>query len=212
MEAAFDIDTVSGMQVDINDDMLDNLLKSAVSGTGVPFTFIDASAEVEFSRSLAVQNQGFVRKVINYQKIFGDAFTEIVRRMYDFEYGITPVNDIKDESANEVREEDEIDIDKIEIRFPAPVALNIQSVNDLIDSTNTTLDYIVSMQIGEDNEKMSEDGKRRYKRNLAKNIYMRNLDWDLLDKILLDTETEITKDKIEDAKTGDDASEGEDSY
>lgn len=86
-EKPVEIDTLPGMDVDINNDFLEYLRKSMVSGIGVPSTFLNLSDEVEFMRSLAMQNGKFVRMIIHYQKVFGSFFTELYRKIYRNEFG-----------------------------------------------------------------------------------------------------------------------------
>src|SRR5699024_5217459 len=84
--APLDIDTIAGIQVDIDDDFLEWLKKSLMTGTGVPFNYIDATQDTDYARSLSMQNQSFVRRVVEYQQDFGEFFTELVQKIYDIEY------------------------------------------------------------------------------------------------------------------------------
>ena len=99
----FDIDVISGMQVDINDELMEKLLKSAIIGTGVPYNYIDATNEIDFARSLSMQNQGFVKKVVNYQQVFSRFFTKIIRKMYKYEFGIDDIDETKNNKLKEIK-------------------------------------------------------------------------------------------------------------
>ena len=195
----FDIDVISGMQVDINDELMEKLLKSAIIGTGVPYNYIDATNEIDFARSLSMQNQGFVKKVVNYQQVFSRFFTKIIRKMYKYEFGIDDIDEAKNNKLKEIKiknkkrgkkskKDDDadshssmIDIEKIEIVFPEPVLLNVTTNNEQIEATNTTIEYITEMYV-DANDENADDIKRRFKKELARSVYMKNLDWEAIDK------------------------------
>lgn len=195
----FDIDVISGMQVDINDELMEKLLKSAIIGTGVPYNYIDATNEIDFARSLSMQNQGFVKKVVNYQQVFSRFFTKIIRKMYKYEFGIDNIDETKNNKLKEIKiknkkrgkkskKDDDadshssmIDIEKIEIVFPEPVLLNVTTNNEQIEATNTTIEYITEMYV-DANDENADDIKRRFKKELARSVYMKNLDWEAIDK------------------------------
>ena len=195
----FDIDVISGMQVDINDELMEKLLKSAIIGTGVPYNYIDATNEIDFARSLSMQNQGFVKKVVNYQQVFSRFFTKIIRKIYKYEFGIDDIDETKNNKLKEIKiknkksgkkskKDDDadshssmIDIEKIEIVFPEPVLLNVTTNNEQIEATNTTIEYITEMYV-DANDENADDIKRRFKKELARSVYMKNLDWEAIDK------------------------------
>lgn len=195
----FDIDVISGMQVDINDELMEKLLKSAIIGTGVPYNYIDATNEIDFARSLSMQNQGFVKKVVNYQQVFSRFFTKIIRKMYKYEFGIDDIDETKNNKLKEIKiknkkrgkkskKDDDadshssmIDIEKIEIVFPEPVLLNVTTNNEQIEATNTTIEYITEIYV-DANDENADDIKRRFKKELARSVYMKNLDWEAIDK------------------------------
>ena len=175
------------MQVDINDEMMDNLLRKAITGTGVPFTYIDATNDVEFARSLSMQNQGFVKKVVGYQEVFGTYFTEIIRDMYVYEFGRTEHDISRDKRIAKTGRDDGINESSLEvihpeniiIKFPDPVLLNVNNNNEQIEATTTTIDYITSLYFSEDQD---EEEIRVFKKHLAKDVFLRNMDWDLYDE------------------------------
>lgn len=193
MERAFDIDVIPGMQVDIDDNNLDRLLRSAISGTGVPYSFIDASNDIDFARSLAMQNQGFVKKVIIYQKLFGEYFTKIVRKLWDNEFIISNedkhIKQVKEENS----EENTINSQDILVSFPAPAALNINTVNEQLSSSEQLMTYLSELYHGD--EEVEE--RRVFKKNLAKNIYLKNIDWDLVEKVFKESKVDLIEDKLE---------------
>lgn len=219
----FDIDVISGMQVDINDELMEKLLKSAIIGTGVPYNYIDATNEIDFARSLSMQNQGFVKKVVNYQQVFSRFFTKIIRKMYKYEFGIDDIDETKNNKLKEIKiknkkrgkkskKDDDadshssmIDIEKIEIVFPEPVLLNVTTNNEQIEATNTTIEYITEMYV-DANDENADDIKRRFKKELARSVYMKNLDWEAIDnaydKMQEDSIEEKLLEKISKASQG----------
>jgi hypothetical protein len=105
-EKPVEIDTLPGMDVDINNDFLEYLLKAMISGIGIPSSFLGLSDEVEFMRSLAMQNGQFVRMVVNLQKVFGEFFSDLYRKVYRNEYGeekdVTDFGYRKDDNKNKI--------------------------------------------------------------------------------------------------------------
>lgn len=180
------------MQVDIDDNNLDRLLRSAISGTGVPYNFIDASNDIDFARSLAMQNQGFVKKVIIYQKLFGEYFTKIARKLWDNEFIISNedkhIKQVKEENS----EENTINSQDILVSFPAPAALNINTVNEQLSSSEQLMTYLSELYYGD--EEVEE--RRVFKKNLAKNIYLKNIDWDLVEKVFKESKVDLIEDKL----------------
>lgn len=187
-EKPLEIDTISGMQVDINDEFLEWLKKSVISGTGVPLTYIDAEAETDYARSLSMQNNGFVRKIVNYQKSFGDFFTDVIQKIYYIE------NRKSDKEASKTK-------DYIEAFFAPPVFLNLNNVNEEISAVGQMLDFLVPLYYPEsDEESEVEKSKREFKKEMVSKVFMSNLDFEryeeIIDEIANKNTSEENKERI----------------
>ena len=199
--APLDMDTIAGIQVDVDDAMLDRLLKSAVIGTGVPYNYIDASNDVDFARTLSMQNKSFVEKVIVYQRLYSEYFTSIIQKLYKYEFfdkeEMEKKGNIKNEAdTSSVDEEEEvpnIDYREIKIKFPAPTFLSIANDNEQIENITTTINFITDMYYDEGRD---ETDRRKFKRNLAREIYLPNMDWDKFEQIYETTKRQKVDDKL----------------
>lgn len=200
MNAPFNIDTISGDQVDINDEFLDMLKKSVMSSTGVPASYIDASQEVDYARSLAMQNNGFVRNVIRYQGLLGTFWEKVLRRLYELEYmkGLNKQTLKKKKKSNG----ENIDLNEIHVKFPMPMFMNIQNTNEQISNIQQTIEFIANSylpdeaQTGENPNPLIPKIKGELKLSLAKDL-MQTLDWDHYDLLLQNAKAKVLKEEIE---------------
>jgi hypothetical protein len=129
-ERPIEIDSLQGMNADDNNDLLNDLKGSMLSGMNVPKNLIDAMAEVDYARTLSAQNSQFVRGVILYQKMLGEPFTQMMRRIY--------INESVSMASSQSDKEKAIaEAKNITIEFPSPSTLNQANLADMI---NTALD------------------------------------------------------------------------
>jgi hypothetical protein len=125
-----EIDSLQGMNSDDNDNFLNDLKGSMLSGMNVPKSLIDAMAEVDYARTLSAQNSQFVRGVIFYQKLFTEPFTRMIRKLY--------INEKCSRKSTSDEKNDAIGkASTIDIYFPSPSTLNQSNLADMI---NTALD------------------------------------------------------------------------
>lgn len=196
-----EIDTVSGMDVDVDNDFLDNLLKNAVSGTGVPNNYIDASEDVEFARSLAMQNQTFVRNIIGLQNDFGDYYTSIIRRLYYNEF-IKYNNSSNDtakrkKKSKEIKNLSNINIDDLYVKFPSPIYLSLGNLNDQISNASSTLDFITTLYFPDNMEDQTLEQKRNeFKKKACKEYFLSTMEWSIFDKVYDEIITNSAEDNI----------------
>jgi len=191
-EKPIEIDTVSGMDVEVDNDFLNNLLKSAISGTGVPANYIEDIAQVDYARTLAMQNQGFVRSIIGYQGDFGEYYSDIIRKLYINEF------------ISENDKENNINVDEIFIKFPPPIYLNLTTVNDQIGNTSSTIDFLVNLYFPENSEDKNIDEKKlEFRKELISKYFLPTMDWNLYDKTFEDVELKVEGNTIENKKIKD---------
>lgn len=90
-ESPLEIETLSGMDTNVDNDFVEYLQKNIVTGMGLPATYVDATNDVDFSRSLVMQNNPFVREIVSLQHEVSKFGTAIVRKIYKCEYlGVNP--------------------------------------------------------------------------------------------------------------------------
>ena len=126
-----EIETISGTDVNLDNDFLEYLRKSMVSGLGLPSSLLQSGDEVEFARTLSMQNSRFARTITTYQKVYGEIFSNLLRALYKNEYFEREIKEAKEnlkknntDKNNIENNEDEVDpktdIRKIFVRFPPP--------------------------------------------------------------------------------------------
>lgn len=205
--AAFTIDTVPALDTSSDQDQLEQLLRSAIAGTGVPENFIDAARDTDFARSLTMQNNNFVRKIVSYQREFGIFWTDIIRRIYEIDYNSSS----SIISSDNYKDKEYTDISLIEVNFPAPVYMNLQNNNDQISNVSTTLDFLVQNYYPDqdDNDPELETKKRLFRKNVARDL-LQTMDWSSFDEAYESAQVDAVGKKINDEIGKTDKSDDED--
>jgi hypothetical protein len=190
-EEPIKIETLPGMDVDMNNDFLEFLRDSMMSGIGIPRSLIDATKEVDFARTLSAQNANFVRNVIKYQKKFTLPFTKLFRKLYENEYKYS--NDQKSEVLSL------IDITDIKVSFPSPATLNMSNITDQIQVAESNSEFISSQLITPDPTGLSDGARLKLKSEIVKDL-LPGINWEkyekLKDKIELENVGEVVKANI----------------
>ena len=176
-ERPIEFDTVPGGGSDVDTDFLDNLLKSAVAGTGVPGNMVDAAMDVEFSRTIVSNNDQFARMIINMQMEAGEQWSEFLNMLYNAQYT------------------SEKPVDDIEMEFPTPMSLMLNTMNENISNSQQTVDFIVSTYIDENSADEAEMIKKFKMKKAVTQEIMGTIDWIKFDKIFRKIEDEAQQEK-----------------
>jgi hypothetical protein len=214
-----EIDTIPGMDVDLSNDFLEYLLKAMMSGTGVPPDFLSYSEQVEFARSLAMQNGKFVRSIIHFQKKYGKYFSEIYRKLYRNEYGIVEKKKSKnapkkskdeDNRGDNGKTEDlkEVDYDKIVAKFPPPSSLNMTNMIEQITNSRDIIDHVVNTLLGDDSTNENLDGIKSYTRRKVAMDLTPSINWEKYEEMVEEAKREYNKSKLEKVGEDDDTESG----
>lgn len=199
-EKPIDFDTLQGMDVSADNDFLEYLLKSMIQGTGLPVNYIDASQEVDFARTLAMQSSTFVENIVSDQSQLQPSATKLIQILYENEYQNENVlnydnknkNGNSDDNVKKKRKKDSnyIDVNSIIVSFPVPISLTMNNTNEQIGNSTQILDFAISTYYSENSDDPNADLKKLiFKKNLAKKI-LPNLDWDMYDDVFRQTEIE----------------------
>lgn len=78
-EKAFDVDVMSGQQIDINTEFLTDIKKMAISSTGVPSVMIDMVDEIEYATMASMANIKNLRRCNTIQEDFNTPLTQTAR-------------------------------------------------------------------------------------------------------------------------------------
>lgn len=189
-----EVDSFPGADVSIDNDFLDYLLKSMMSGTGVPRAMIDDAENVEFSRTLAMQNGNFVRLICAYQTMFERRFTDFIRLLYRNEFDIN-------------KEEHPYDVEDIKTYLSSPAYIKIASTSEIIGQVQVIADGLTNLFFEDptmnppDSEANPDESltavieRREFKKYLYKK-HMPQVDWDELEKFKIDARAAATKEHL----------------
>jgi hypothetical protein len=212
-EKPLDFDTLQGMDVEADNEFLQYLLKSSIHGTGVPVNYIDATQEVDFARTLSMQNSTFVRTIVSDQQSFSTAFTKMIRLLYRNEY-MDPDKKGEDAEKSDKKEKSEsrkdsdilnLDLDDIRVSFPPPISLNLNNVNDQINNSSQTIDFIVSTYISDDE---MDPKKKLSMRKAAARKFIPTIDWDEMDSLYEDAMMDATGENLKQSNGENDGTDG----
>lgn len=192
-EKAIDIDTIPGQAAEIENDFLEYLKKTMISGMGIPASFLTYADEMEFARSVSMMNGMFLRTIIGFQKILGGSFSNIYRKLYKNEHQDLEDRDAEDESVV-------IDYEAIEVRFPPPSSLNMTNLNDQINNISGIADYITNIVAGAAGADAVRD---KVARGIAKK-YLPNVEWDYFENLLQDVSVDDVEEKLKKGGSSDD--------
>jgi len=174
-EKPVELDTIQGQDTNQSNEFLEYLLKSILTGLGVPPEVIGYE-NAEFARSLSMQNGKFVRSIVSYQLIFGITMTNLIRKLISKTYKI-----------------EEIDWNVIDIKFPKPSFLNMehemQSINNKIEMVDRIYALILSDSI------QNEAEKAIIKREISKQIIV-DIDFPLYEKIIENARRAFVKENL----------------
>lgn len=208
---------IPGMNVEITNDFLEYLLKSMISGLGIPPEFLSYSEQTEFARSLGMMNGKFVRSILVWQKILGSQFTKLFRLLYKNEYlndyDIAKANkelkklnqkskddtilvDTKDEKDKVAKtklllDDTFFDLEKLSVKFPAPQALNMTTITERINNSRDIIEFVATTLVDQDDMELQFE----FKRELTKDI-LSTFDWDKYNRILEKARIGKTENKI----------------
>jgi hypothetical protein len=216
-----EIDTLSGLNVEITNDFIEYLLKAMISGMGIPPEFLSYAEQTEFARSLGMMNGKFVRSIIMYQKVFGEQFTKLFRILYTNEYlgkhvlsskkrkikkktinqGEIGTIDTKEEKEqndeNNLNLDISFDVTDLEIKFPSPQSLNMTTLSEQISNSQSVIEFLTTTMVGEDQQELSNE----LKKEITKDI-LSTFDWEKYEGLLDKAKLSVQEGKIKKASIG----------
>jgi len=165
---AVEFDNFAGQQAEFNNEFLQDLLKSIISGTGIPTSWLDSGmSDIEFATQLVQQNGNVRRSVSMYQRIMNNGITKLFKILYKNE---------KTEDKNEI-------VPEFYIHYPEPVTLDSKVAEESISRAQSIADFITNTLIGENPNERDALAKEVLKRELTKK-YSSGIDWEEAEELL----------------------------
>lgn len=142
---------LSGQDVQLNNDLMENLKNSYILGTGVPAAIINYMNEADFAKVVEQNNTKFNGRVVNYQLDFNSSITEWYKKIM--------------RSATQVPE---TLIENFTFTLQPPKQTSNNTKSEAINSFTSFADFVVTLLYGDntDNESV-KDEIREFKKLLA---------------------------------------------
>lgn len=189
-ERPVEIDTIPGMNVDVDNDFLDYLRKAIISGLGIPNSFLSYADEMEFARSVSMVNGMFLRSIITMQKSLSPKFSNIYRSLYknEYDYG----NNKSSNNVNNIV----VNYDKILAVFPPPSTLNLTNISDQISVVQGVLDVLSAFYFQDSSDDPNVEVKKLLFKKTVGRKYAPNIDWDELDDIFNSLDSKVIEENL----------------
>jgi hypothetical protein len=210
---------------------MEYLRKTMISGIGIPASMLNYADEIEFSRSLSMQNGIFLRGVIVKQKKLTAPFSSLYQTLYENEFGSSTVQLFSDKEIKENKKikkqqlknkevsntsgDDEyseeinsVDISAIKVNFPSPSSLNATNLADQINTGNSIVQAITEAMFDQNDQNPNNEHKFKFTQEMNKK-YIPNIDWNEIEDIYYSTKEEAVRERLESKISNPNGNEGE---
>lgn len=198
----------------LDDDFLNWLSNNIFSGMGIPSAYLTEVENVDFAKTLSMQNSRFIRDIIGDQVILSKGYTELIRKIYNLNFKSNEVDDKSDPAKDEILTKNAktytdtqslakaaikyFDINNISVKFPSPASLNMNNLSEQISNVNNFVTTLTENLTFDDT--IPQDDQEKLKKKLIMRFTKKNLpnvDWDELDSMMDEIVREYTGEKVE---------------
>ena len=172
-ESPIDFEVMQGQNTETPTELMDRMEESAVNRTDVPYEFVQSVNQVDYATRFTMSNSKFLRKVFKRQMRCQKHFTEIFKKLYNFEYN-------ENETA-------------MEIRLPAPTYMTMTNSQTLIDNTKNFATAIADIELADKDELKPE-----FIKLLMHNYLGTYLDYDMISETIEQARQNINKQTTQD--------------
>lgn len=182
---AIETDTIPAAENPINMEFLEQQRRQAITGTGVPqLLVINGIDEVDFAKTLEMANTRFISTVSSYKIDFNRGITLLYRKLLKY------CTDIEDSI-----------ISSFKFKFNTIRQQELNITTDMIQNFNQVVDTVMDVYFTK-SEMEDQNGNPtrkqiRLRRKLAE-IYLPDLNFDLLDDVVSQVELDATDDALQD--------------
>lgn len=181
-ERPIETETISGQNVDMNNDFLNSILKSIIQSFGAPSSVIDDFENVEFAKTITMSNLSMAKLALASQNEINPALTKLLRLIIMYEIP------------------DFTQVDDIYAKLNPPMIIVLEMNKERVDSIDQMSNTFAALMFPQnDQETESERCIRLFKLEYFKKN-MPTIDWDELEqmriKVLQDNKTESLKTEI----------------
>lgn len=165
----FEIDVIPGQNVDLHNDFLKELLKMAISTTGVPSVMIDFIDEVEYATMLNMANLKHLKRCVTIQTDLNPALSELYRKIVKF----SDIKSIPDEM-----------VEKLSVTLKKPKTIENNYNEQTLNSVQNTVAAMIELKMGGTDSELTEQ-QSFIKEELLKLVTMeqtQNLPWGAIER------------------------------
>ena len=167
-----DFEVMPGQNIETPTDLMDRMEDMAISSTDVPTEFVQSVQNVDYATRFTMSNSKFLRKVYQRQRICQKHYTQIFRKIYNFEYNEHDMS--------------------IQILLPAPAYLSMTNMSQLINNVKDRASAISEMVFdGDEDEKV----KQRFMNLLMKNDLGTYIDFTMINNLINSARISVAVDK-----------------
>jgi hypothetical protein len=167
-ERAFDIEQLPGVDVQMDDDLVQFLRKAMITVTGCPSAIVNYLEEVDFAKQIQQMHAKFLVRTIVLQEESEVQVTELYRKLLRF-----GGYDISDE-----------DLDGFRFEWARPKSLNTQNMTELISSADQWAEFLVKVFEGDNSVNDPRVKDRMFSWFVRNKLLNGVMDWDKLEEEL----------------------------
>ena len=171
-EKPIETETISGQNVDMNNDFLNSLIKSIIQSFGIPSSVIDEYESVDFAKTLAMSNIDMAKSILNAQHEINPVLTKLIRKLIAYE-------------LPEIA-----DVENIEAELTPPAVILTELTRERFESIDSIANLLTTLYVPQnDNETQYETQARLFKLEYFKKS-IPSLDWELAETCFRNAENE----------------------
>lgn len=179
-ERGIEFDVISGQNVDMQNEFMEQLKHSYISGTGVPSVLSTYINEIDFAKTLVMANAKHMRRVMHYQDSFNDGLTRMYKMIMLYSTDISPER-----------------ISEFEYKLSRPKTLPNNNMVDMLSYGDQLLDFFIKSEYGEYGDDPDENiAKDLFRSEMAREV-LGVLPWELVDEVKEKVMLELAKRKAE---------------
>lgn len=165
-ERAFDIEQLPGVDVNMDDDLMQLLRKAMISTTGCPSAMINYLEEVDFAKQISQLHSKFLARCVMYQEETEVIVTELYQKLLSYgDYNLS----------------DE-DLARFHFEWSRPRTLNTQNMNELISNADQWAEFLVKVFEGDNSVNDARVKDRLFSWFVRTKLMNGVIDWENLER------------------------------
>lgn len=180
-ERGIEFDVISGQQIDMQPEFMEQLKQSYINGTGVPSVIMNYINEADFAKTLVMANAKHLRRVMTYQESFNESITHFYKMILLYSTDM-----------------DVHDIAEFEYKLQKPKSLPNSNLVDLLGYGDQILDFFDKAVYGQYNQDESLNVERDKFREEMSRRTLPSLPWEEVDEVLERLRIDMAKKRLED--------------